>query len=309
MNCQDELTETLVTVKEEYEGPSLGQKCVQQGNWQRLLIGMSMFILREFGGQSAIEMEGPMLFRELHFGPTSSFLYAGGIYAFVKAFATLGFLIVGIDQVGRRIPLATGPVFIAMFYFVIGAVTLTNPADPNSTTVAPAAIVLVVLVYCSLIPYCFSWGAIPWVYVTEMFCNSMRSYGAANSFAVQRLSAFTICLLTPTIFRHLLAGKTFILFGGINLLLAIYGWFLPETKGMTLEEMDILFGNVTPFDRQMRLQFIEDHLRGTLSLSRQTTYTDPSTTTTRRSRVSSSVRRFLKRGSATHFSDHNSPPR
>lgn len=37
--CQDELTEMLVCVKEEYEGKSLWRQCIAPGNWQRFVIG------------------------------------------------------------------------------------------------------------------------------------------------------------------------------------------------------------------------------------------------------------------------------
>jgi hypothetical protein len=46
----------------------------------------------------------------------------------------------------------------------------------------------------------------------------------------------------------------FYLFMGINCVLAVFTWFcVPETKGVPLEEMDVLFGGVSHVDRGAQL--------------------------------------------------------
>ena len=51
----------------------------------------------------------------------------------------------------------------------------------------------------------------------------------------------------------------FYLFAGINFLLAIFVFFfVPETKKVTLEEMDVLFGGNNHFEKGGDLLHIED---------------------------------------------------
>jgi hypothetical protein len=58
-----------------------------------------------------------------------------------------------------------------------------------------------------------------------------------------------------------LGYKLFFTFGTINLLgMGVFPFFLPETKGKSLEEMDILFGAVSAEDRQARI--IKEQLPG-----------------------------------------------
>lgn len=49
------------------------------------------------------------------------------------------------------------------------------------------------------------------------------------------------------------------MFAGINLLLAVFVWFcIPETKKVTLEEIDVLFGGSNHVDKGADLMGVED---------------------------------------------------
>lgn len=52
---------------------------------------------------------------------------------------------------------------------------------------------------------------------------------------------------------------TFYFFAGINLLLAVFVWFfIPETKKVTLEEMDALFGGANHVEKGGDLLHVEN---------------------------------------------------
>lgn len=54
------------------------------------------------------------------------------------------------------------------------------------------------------------------------------------------------------------SNPPFKVFGAINIAATIFSYFLPETKGLTLEEMDVLFGVV---DESTRKHNVEINLR------------------------------------------------
>jgi hypothetical protein len=71
------------------------------------------------------------------------------------------------------------------FLFMIGAVFNTHRPDPKATSASGASIGMAVLIYLFVIPYCFSWGGLVWVYISELFDTRSRAYGIAFANASQ----------------------------------------------------------------------------------------------------------------------------
>lgn len=103
-------------------------------------------------------------------------------------------------------------------------------------------------------PYCFSWGPIAWVYVSEIFPTRSRAAGVSIAVATQWLFNFVISKVVPYFEVRLPNGKLFFMFGSINFVMATYAFFLPETRGLSLEEMDVIFGAVTAEQRARDLE-------------------------------------------------------
>jgi Sugar (and other) transporter len=58
----------------------------------------------------------------------------------------------------------------------------------------------------------------------------------------------------------------FYLFFAVNLCLALFVWFLvPETRNVTLEEIDVLFGGANHVDKGGDLLGVEDHRHASVS--------------------------------------------
>jgi len=126
---------------------------------------------------------------------------------------------------------------------IIGTVLHTHPPT-NVNVVSPASIAMVCMIYLFVIGYSASWGPIPWVYLSEIFPTRLRSYGVGMGAATQWLFNFTITYVTPNAINHI-KWKTFIMFACFCFAMGVWVFFfIKETKGKTLEEMDILFGTV-----------------------------------------------------------------
>lgn len=94
------------------------------------------------------------------------------------------------------------------------------------------------------------WGPLPWVYVSDIFPTRTRHYGLALASASQWLWNFVVTKVTPTIQLNL-GYKMFFLFASINIGgMLVFSYILPETKGRSLEEMDIIFGAADAATRQ-----------------------------------------------------------
>jgi hypothetical protein len=108
---------------------------------------------------------------------------------------------------------------MSTFLMMIGAVFNTHPPNPNSPEGAPvpgASIGMAVLIYLFVIPYCFSWGGLVWVYISELFDTRSRAYGIAFANASQWLNNFAITKVTPLLVIAMNKGGIFFFFGSIG---------------------------------------------------------------------------------------------
>lgn len=138
--------------------------------------------------------------------------------------------------------------------FILGAVLVTHPPDLEAGGVSKASIAMVVMIYLYVIGYSASWGPTPWVFVSEIFPTRLRAYGVGLAASTQWLFNFVVTKFTPSAVSHI-GWRTFLMFGIFCLAMTIFTFFfIPETKQMKLEDIDLLFGNV---DAAQRAQDIE----------------------------------------------------
>jgi hypothetical protein len=75
----------------------------------------------------------------------------------------------------------------------------------------------------------------------------------------QWLWNFVVAKITPTLEVDL-GFKLFMMFAAINIGgMAVFSLLLPETKGRSLEEMDIIFGSVSAESREAFIERALDH--------------------------------------------------
>ena len=204
---------------------------------------MIMFC-QQFSGTNSIGYYAPQIFETVGVSSKNASLFATGIYGTVKVISTGIFLWLGIERLGRRKALLAGALWMMAMMYIIGAVLHTHPPDTKSTKVSSASIGMVVMIYLYVIGYSASWGPTPWVYVSEIFPTRLRAYGVGLAASTQWAFNFVITEITPRAINHI-GWKTFIMFGCFCFGNFLFVWFvIRETKGRTLEDMDILFGTV-----------------------------------------------------------------
>lgn len=77
------------------------------------------------------------------------------------------------------------------------------------------------------------------LYMSEIFPTRIREGGIAVGAATQWLFGFTLSQITPAAVNNL-GYKAFLMFCCFNWALVLYTWFfIKETKGLSLEEMEI----------------------------------------------------------------------
>jgi len=86
-------------------------------------------------------------------------------------------------------------------------------------------------------------GPCAWIIVAEIWPLSVRPYGIALGASSNWMNNFIVGQVTPDMIEHITYG-TYLIFGILTFLGAAFIWFIvPETKRLTLEEMDVVFGS------------------------------------------------------------------
>merc|ERR1711977_246243 len=89
----------------------------------------------------------------------------------------------------------------------------------------------------------YSWGPVAWIIISEVFPLGMRAKGVSIGGSSNWLNNFAVAMATSDFIDTSQFGA-FIFFGVVTTIGVIWVFFfVPETKGRTLEEMDEIFGD------------------------------------------------------------------
>jgi SP family arabinose:H+ symporter-like MFS transporter len=191
-----------------------------------LFLAISIGAFNQLAGINAILYYLPHIFASAGFSQIS-----GDQQAIAIGFTNLIFTIVGmsaIDKLGRKTLLLVGAAGTAS--------CLAGVAWLFRTHSHPGALVWVLVTYIAF--FALSQGAVIWVYIGEVFPNSVRSKGQGVGNASHWIMNTVIALEFPVVVHSLNTETPFVFFAAMTavqflVVLLMY----PETKGQTLEEL------------------------------------------------------------------------
>lgn len=203
----------------------------------RCLIPSLVMFFQQWTGTNAINYFSPQIFAGLGISGTTSGLLATGVYGVVKVISVSTVLMFAVEGLGRKKCLIIGGLGQCLTMIWIGGYSGVHP----QSTIVPASYVSIVAVYLYAVFYCVGWGPVPWVVASETAPNHVRSAALSVAIAVNWLFSFTISKITPIMLNNIKYG-TFLLFGVFCLIMAAWAYFfLPETAGVALEDIRLLF--------------------------------------------------------------------
>ena len=205
-------------------------------NLRRTIITMMIQASCQMTGISAIQYFSPQIFHQIGI-PTSTTLLLTAVNAII-AFAGTTVCILVIDNLGRR-PLEIGGSAIMAGTYIINAIIIK--LFPSSSTNTGAHWSFIVMTWLFNFVFFITGGPLSWAIPAELFGTAMRtkgvSLGAMTSFAFNTM----IGQVTP-IAVAAIGWKYYVVFIVCNVTNGLFFWaFLPETKGLNLEDMDELF--------------------------------------------------------------------
>ncbi|KAK2053864.1 general substrate transporter [Colletotrichum caudatum] len=225
------------------------RKLFQKGIRNRMGLGMTLMFLQSFTGVNIITYYAPRIFESLGITGTSTKLFSTGFYGIAKTFGMFLFTFWVAERVGRRKGLLWGSALGCIPMLYIGAYVLkSDPAKAAAEGIIKRdgwGYLAMACVYINGIIICATWQGITWLYASEVQTLEIRMLAVSITTATTWLGSFIIARSTPYMISDLGYGAYFF-FGAILILMGIWAFFfVPETKGLTLEDMDTLFLNPT----------------------------------------------------------------
>jgi len=214
------------------------------GNRKRALISIFLMVCQQMTGTNAINYYAPQIFQALGLEGNDVKLFATGIYGIVKMVGCLCFLIFAADSLGRRRSLLWTSIAQGLAMFYIGLYMRIDP-PVKGQSVPGAGYFALVCVFLYALFFQFGWGPVCWIYVAEIPAARLRSLNVAIAAATQWLFNFVVARATPNMMATVGKGGygTFLIYGSFCFGMFFFVWFfVPETKGLSLEKMDDLFG-------------------------------------------------------------------
>ncbi|KAF2202590.1 general substrate transporter [Delitschia confertaspora ATCC 74209] len=238
----------------------LKEMFVIPGNRKRAFLSIALMICQQMTGTNAINYYAPLIFQNLGIKGNTTNLFATGIYGVVKMATCAAFLLFAADSLGRRRSLLWTSIAQGTAMLYIGLYVRIDP-PVKGQDVPPAGYVALVCIFLFAGFFQFGWGPVCWIYVSEIPTARLRSLNVAIAAATQWLFNFVVARATPNMLTS--AGAhgygAFIIYSCFCYSMFVFVWFfIPETKGLSLEKMDDLFG-VTALAKERAVEHGDDH--------------------------------------------------
>ncbi|KAJ6985492.1 polyol transporter 5 [Populus alba] len=224
-----------------------------EGVWKELLIyptpsvrhilvcGIGIHFFQQASGIDAVVLYSPRIFEKAGITSSNDKLLATVAVGFTKTV----FILVAtflLDRIGRRPLLLSSVGGMVLSLATLGfGLTMIDHSDEKLPW-AVALSIAMVLAYVAF--FSIGMGPITWVYSSEIFPLKLRAQGTSMGVAVNRVTSGVISTTFILLYKAITIGGSFFLFAGV----ATVGWLffyacLPETRGRTLEDMEVLFGS------------------------------------------------------------------
>lgn len=194
-----------------------------------ILLAFLLAFFNQLSGINFVLYFAPRIFEMAGLGASTALLSSTGVGLTNLIFTFVGVYL--IDRVGRRTLLIWGS---------IGYIITLSALAWAFMTGASGAFV-VIFVFAFVASHAIGQGAIIWVYISEIFPNSVRAFGQAWGSGIHWVFAALITAFTLPVIEMLGENpwKLFAFFAGMMVLQLFFAQFvMPETKGISLEELE-----------------------------------------------------------------------
>lgn len=248
----------FVEIRESIKKEGKGEKAsiFSKSLFPIIIIGTILSVLQQFTGINAVLYYGADIFEQaLGFGKEDVLLQqillasVNLVFTFIAMFT--------VDKLGRKPLLMIGGFGMLVGFLMMGfTLYFSDYSQLNSagmpTISSSEGIISLIGILIFIGSFAMSMGPVVWVILSEIFPNRIRSVAMSIAVAGQWLANYFVSQSFPMIVdsdanKLQLDGGIwnnalpYFIFSGFIVVIIVFVWkFIPETKGKTLEEMEII---------------------------------------------------------------------
>ncbi len=190
-----------------------------------ILLAFLFAFFNQLSGINAIIYFAPRIFEMTGLGQSSALLSTAGIGLVNLVFTIAGWYF--IDRLGRKTLMYIGSVGYIVSLALVAYAFYTN--GHGMTTY---------FIFMFIASHAIGQGAVIWVFISEIFPNSVRASGMAWGSLTHWVFAAIIASTFPYFASTYGGAPIFAFFSFMMVLQLLYVWFMmPETKGVSLEDL------------------------------------------------------------------------
>ncbi|PWY79758.1 hypothetical protein BO83DRAFT_375703, partial [Aspergillus eucalypticola CBS 122712] len=203
--------------------------------YKRVLIAMSAQALAQLNGINVISYYAPLVFESAGWAGRDAILMTGiNAISYLASTVPPWYLV---DRWGRR------PILLSGAVAMIVSLSLISYFIYIDVVATPTLTVVFVMIYNAA--FGASWGPIPWLYPPEILPLSIRAKGASLSTATNWAFNWLVGEVTPVL-QAAIKWRLYLVHAFFCACSFVLVYFLyPETSGVRLEDMNLLFGDAT----------------------------------------------------------------
>ena len=206
---------------------------------RRTIMGMMIQSLQQLTGANYFFYYGTTIFRAVGLDDSFQTAIVLGVVNFVSTFYAL----YTVDHYGRRNCLMWGCVGMVCCYVVYASVGVTRlwPNGEGNGSSKGAGNCMIVFACCFIFCFATTWAPIAYVIVSESYPLRIRGKAMSITIAANWIWGFLIAFFTPFITSAINFYYGYVFMGCMVFAYFYVFFFVPETKGLTLEEVNQMY--------------------------------------------------------------------
>jgi SP family galactose:H+ symporter-like MFS transporter len=229
----DVVARETADIEEQLKTPQRGWHLFQENrNFRRSVwLGVLLQVMQQFTGMNVVMYYAPRIFKLMGYD-TSAQMWFTALVGLTNVLATF-IAIALIDRWGRKPILYTGFSVMAVGLGVVGAM-MHNGIHDHGAQIFTVAMLLIFIV-----GFAMSAGPLIWALCSEIQPLKGRDFGIACSTFTNWGCNWVVGITFLTLLNGIGNANTFWLYAGLNaVFIVLTFWLVPETKGITLEQIE-----------------------------------------------------------------------
>lgn len=228
-NVDDAVMAIKASAKEQLSGHK--ESLFHKKYFRLILLAFLIAFFNQLSGINAIIYYAPRIFEMTGSAKSGALFSTIGIGVVNLIFTILGWVL--IDRVGRK-----SLMYIGSIGYIVSLALVAGSFYYQSFALVP------VYIFMFIASHAIGQGSVIWIFISEIFPNSIRASGMALGCFTHWIFASLIANVFPVFAEMFGGGVIFSFFSFMMVLQLLFVWkLMPETKGVSLEDMQAEFAH------------------------------------------------------------------